>query len=515
MQDQTFYEKINVPSPTLDPIARRDRRMAWRIERNLQMIKCSMTGKDMLSIPYKNKETPVYSLDVWWSDAWDALAYGKSYDFEQSFFAQFGKLLSIVPRLALINDSSSENSEYVNQTTHQKDCYWMFDADYCQQCQYSTTITNSHNSLDCLYAYKLEWCFELIHSHDCYQCFFGTNISNSSDCWLVKDCQRCQNCLGCVNLVGKSYCILNKQYTKEQYQQKIKEAGSEYSLISNEAFKSQYQLLIDAAPKRAKYTQNCDNVTGNYLHNCKNAHYSFVCLDSKDISYCSRVANSTDCMDYDIWGDHAELVYECVTVGEHAYNIHFSSTCWDNVSDLQYCESCMHCSHCFGCIGLRNKSYCILNVQYSKEDYFELLPRIIEHMTTCGEYGEFFPAALSPHAREMTLAHAPDMIIGQNCLPQKTHTVDYKAALGQTYLCPVSHKSFRMNAVEIAFYTQFLLPIPVHHPDVRNKLRSQKLLPMQLWDRTCSQSGEQIWSPYDPALVSDVYSEEVFVKEFY
>lgn len=37
-------------------------------------------------------------------------------------------------------------------------------------------------------------------------------------------------------------------------------------------------------------------------------------------------------------------------------------------------------SNIFGCIALRNKKYCILNKQYSKQEYEELIPKIKKHM---------------------------------------------------------------------------------------------------------------------------------------
>lgn len=49
---------------------------------------------------------------------------------------------------------------------------------------------------------------------------------------------------------------------------------------------------------------------------------------------------------------------------------HFSSLCEDCVS-IWFCKNCQGCMNCFGCVNLRNKSYCIFNEQYTKEDYFE------------------------------------------------------------------------------------------------------------------------------------------------
>ncbi|USN57480.1 MAG: hypothetical protein H6766_03435 [Candidatus Peribacteria bacterium] len=70
-----------------------------------------------------------------------------------------------------------------------------------------------------------------------------------------------------------------------------------------------------------------------------------------------------------------------------------------------YSFNCDSSSHLFGCIGLRNKSYCIFNKQYTKEEYNALVPKIIEHMKQTGEWGEFFHPSLSPFGYNETVAN--------------------------------------------------------------------------------------------------------------
>jgi hypothetical protein len=68
----------------------------------------------------------------------------------------------------------------------------------------------------------------------------------------------------------------------------------------------------------------------------------------------------------------------------------------------------------FGCAKLRHKKYCILNKQYSKEEYYEMVEKVKKHMNEMPyvdkkgrvyKYGEFFPAELSPFGYNETLAH--------------------------------------------------------------------------------------------------------------
>lgn len=39
------------------------------------------------------------------------------------------------------------------------------------------------------------------------------------------------------------------------------------------------------------------------------------------------------------------------------------------VADCNYCHNCYNCYNCYMCVGLENKKYCILNEQYTKEEY--------------------------------------------------------------------------------------------------------------------------------------------------
>jgi hypothetical protein len=59
---------------------------------------------------------------------------------------------------------------------------------------------------------------------------------------------------------------------------------------------------------------------------------------------------------------------------------------------------------CFGCVGLRNKQYCILNKQYSQEEYANTVAAIIARMQQDGEWGEFFPSPMSPFSYTETVA---------------------------------------------------------------------------------------------------------------
>ena len=81
--------------------------------RNLYKRKCDATRESIISMYSPDKKYRVYKQDFWWSDTWDALDYGKNFDFEKNFFEQIGALIKVVPKLSLSTEAL-ENSPYVN-----------------------------------------------------------------------------------------------------------------------------------------------------------------------------------------------------------------------------------------------------------------------------------------------------------------------------------------------------------------------------------------------------------------
>ena len=128
-RDQKYYDRLEVPSPTLCPPCRMQRRYAFRNERQLYHRKCDLTGKEIISIYAPENEggrlLQIYDYDEWWSDKWDQMATGREFDFNRPFFEQFKELQSVAPRLPMTN-MNSENSAYTNMAADNKNCYLLF-----------------------------------------------------------------------------------------------------------------------------------------------------------------------------------------------------------------------------------------------------------------------------------------------------------------------------------------------------------------------------------------------------
>ncbi|MBI5220749.1 MAG: hypothetical protein HY978_02855, partial [Candidatus Liptonbacteria bacterium] len=102
----------------------------------------------------------------------------------------------------------------------------------------------------------------------------------------------------------------------------------------------------------------------------KNSYLVFNASNPEDCLYGNAVNFCQDCCD----NSHISKCEKCyqgfwLTA---CNNCHFSSQC-ENCFDLWFSKNCVGCSNCFGCAGLKNKSYCVWNKQYAKEEYVAIL----------------------------------------------------------------------------------------------------------------------------------------------
>lgn len=541
-EDTIFYKKIGVPKPKLCPTERDRRRQAWINHRNLHKTKCTGTGESIISAYSSDSPIPVMKTKYWWSDNWDQYQTGKDFDFSRNFFEQWQELNLTAPRPSLLNmPQYDQNSDYTNHAGKNKDCYLSFATDNCRDALYSYLANSCTNVVDCFRVEHCELCYECVDSSQCYDCRFVQNCTNCNTSWFLKNCIGCNDCFGCVNLRNKQYYFMNDPFTKEEYEKKIAALElDKFSSLKN--MRKNFSQFTKKFPhKFMEGTQN-ENVSGNYLTNCKNAH---ECFDSRNLWDCKYVIQgfdtTKDCMDCHEPGENSELLYECSVVGINANNCRFCSICMDQVSNLDYCVWCWQSSDLFGCVGLRKAQYCIFNKQYSKEEYFVFRDNIIAHMKKTSEWGEFFPVKYSPFPYNDSLAQqyyplsedkaqargykwiqADDLelekdrailkqeITGQT-IPETSQEVG-KNILQKTLTCLKTGRLYRLQPAELKFYQQMNLPLPRYHHDYRHQQRHLLRNPREIWKRKCATSKKDIWTTYSPDRPEKVLCEEEFLK---
>ena len=201
---------------------------------------------------------------------------------------------------------------------------------------------------------------------------------------------------------------------------------------------------------------------------------------------------------------------------------------WDQSSELIYCINAFpFCQSCFGCTQIHNKSHCILNKQYTKKEYEELVPKIIQHMNDqpyidnkgrTYMYGEFFPPELSPFAYNETIAQEYFPLTKEQCIEQgyrwkETEDKDIHTDIsteelpdhikdvpddivGKVIQCEHQGKcneqctqGFKVIPQELTFYRKMNLPLPRLCPNCRHYQRIKQRNPLKLWKRQCMCNG--------------------------
>src|SRR3989344_6279660 len=163
-------------------------------------------------------------------------------------------------------------------------------------------------------------------------------------------------------------------------------------------FFEQFREFMLTVPEPAHSSLNLVNC--RYCMNaadCKNCYLVRAATFTEDSAYLIWDHGSKQSMDGHMT-DHCDLCYGCVST-EHCYKAFFCVDC-DDCTDIILCNDCVGCNNCFGCFGLRSKSYCIFNEQYSKEEYFEKLKEM-----NLGSHEDFLKAEDKAQAFWKTKPH--------------------------------------------------------------------------------------------------------------
>ena len=511
-EDTQFYTKLDVPAPTFCAQCRLIRRLTHMNVRALYKRTCDKCTRTFISTFSSDKSYTVYCPQCWWSDAWDPMEYGKPYDFTKPFFVQFKELLETIPQLGLNQMyTSMVNTEYASLASYLKNCYLMFNSDYSEDCAYGTYLEHSKESYDMYMSDECERCYASSNLFKCHRVTYSAMCNECVDVHFSYNSVNCSNCFGCVNLRNAKYCIFNKQYTKEEYELELKQlqAHSHAAIVE---IQKRVETLMRHEPRKYASGLSNMNVTGDYIFNSRNTSLSYEIGGNEDSKYCQFLflKPSTDCFDVTMWGENLTRSYECLGVGSQEDMIKFSHDCWAPATNLTYSLEILYPNNnLFGCYGLRNK-------QYTKEEYEELVPKIIEHMHAMPyvdakgrvyTYGEFFPSELSRFHYNETLAQeyfplTDSQAVSKGFTWQPTDNKEHKATI-QTQDLPDSIReakdsvtqeviacahaqtcteqctgAFRIIPQELAFYRAMDIPLPRLCPNCRHYGRLARRTPL-------------------------------------
>jgi len=404
-----------------------------------------------------------------------------------------------------------------------------------QDCMYSSYGADTKDTVDSMGIFGTgEGLYEVMYSEKCYGCRHVYKSNSLINCFYCFNCNNCENCFMCVNLKGKKYFIKNKQYTKEEYE-KIVNNYHINSWSGSLNTEEEFNEFLLSQPIKYAVLKNCLDCTGENMTNSKNSKYNFHLRRSENSKYLENGDTQKDSYDLCVGGE-LEQCYEGLTP-DHSNKALFCIYTW-KCADILYSESCQSSNNCFGCVALKHGEYSIFNKQYSKEKYFELKEKIIEHMKKAGEWGEFFPMKFSPFAYNESMAMfsfplSKEEVILQGLkwqdnvqetrgkttlmeVPDKIEDVG-DSILDEVLECYNCQRNYKIIHSELLFYRKWGIPVPRICFFCRLKRRFDKRGPSKLWHRKCMKEGcsNEFETSYAPERTEIIYCEKCYQNEVY
>ncbi len=464
-----------------------------------------------------------------------------------------------IPHMAIVNDNgiASTNCEYTHDCWFAKDCYMLFSAWRAENVMYGFLIAgaNGRNIKDVVDCLNILDTNERIY--ECTSCEKSYQLKNSQFCvscvdsQFLYDCRACTDCFMCAGLRNKKYHFKNKEYSKEEYEKIL--AEYETGTFSGvEKAQKEYDAFILTYPRRYAYIIQSMNCTGDINTNCKNVRDSYGMIGAENCRYYDYGVSPKDSYDITMSGELSEC-YENI-VADHSSRNFFGIFSVKN-QDVRYTQHCHSSKHLFGCSQLRAGEYCILNKQYSKEEYEELVPKVIEHMNAMPyidkngceyRFGEFYPAELSPFGYNETVAldqipiskeevlkknfkwqDNPQMTVGKETMkpeqiPDAIGAIP-DSVTNEILACIECKRNYKIIPNELTFYKKQQIPIPRRCFHCRHHARILRRNPLELWHRSCmcekashqhqGKCPNEFETSYAPERSEVIYCESCYQKE--
>ncbi len=538
--DIKLLKILRVPPPNFCPTCRRMRRLPYMAMSHLFKIKCDVPGHNemMISILPEECPFPVYDYKYFIGDEFDALSFGIEYKKGDSPLETLFDLRKKFPMPSFLNrDPSSINSDYSNGGRNTKNVYYAFGCYNAEDVWYSAMLHRVRNVMDSMILDDSEFIYEGASSNHIYKSSFFIFSNNCLESMFLFDCRNCQNCFGCVNLRNSKYCIWNEQYSKEDYEKFI---ASIYPLSHDDlvTYEEKFWKLVRSLPMNGTRNIASTNVSGVNIKNSRNLYNVIDANGSENVRHADAAINHKDSMDFLFSGGHASSLYMTTNVGSQSSNIRFSAS-------SKYCVDCdfvfnsKNLTNCFMCFGLQNKSYCILNKQYEKDEYFRMLDEIKLEMLGRGEYSDGVGLNFCAQAYNVSLAQNgyplseeevkkiggytakdPETNVGNteivkySDLPKTINEIT-DDIVSKAILCEKSGKPFRITQSELEFYRRTGLPLPNIHPLLRMRRRLNLVKTGKKYKAVCVKCNKEIETVLNPSENFIFYCDKCYQQEVF
>ncbi len=116
-------------------------------------------------------------------------------------------------------------------------------------------------------------------------------------------------------------------------------------------------------------------VKSDTIYRCENVYRCTGCSDSKNVIYCDSCGNSN----FLLASQRSGTCDFCIRTDDskdcsNSYNV----ICSNKISDSLFIQDCFDLYECMFCSHIASKKFCIANMQFEEQEYYEIKKTIIE-----------------------------------------------------------------------------------------------------------------------------------------
>lgn len=116
-------------------------------------------------------------------------------------------------------------------------------------------------------------------------------------------------------------------------------------------------------------------IKSDTIYRCENVYRSTDCSDSKNMIFCDSCGNS----EFLLASQRSGTCNFCIRCDDskdcsNSYNV----VCSNKVSNSLFIQDCFNLHECMFCSHIASKRFCIANMQFEEEEYYEIKKLIIE-----------------------------------------------------------------------------------------------------------------------------------------
>ena len=512
-----WYRKFNVPPSKYSPSARIKLVMGYFVVFDMWYNKHADTGAPIISTTHPASGIRVLP-DLEWFNR-DFISHGQNLQASNSFFDQLYALSRRVPVAATFNYKVPENSVAFISFGDQ-DSYFVL---ACKS-KRSFFCGNAHDvedSAELVAVENVRQSYAVVHSQRIFNCRFLLECYDCINSHFLFDCRNCEFCFGATNQRNKKYLWFNEQLSKEEWERRF----AEIDLRSREALDEIQQHFSELMQTQTVWPENFNvNAVDS------SGEYIIESTDVRDGYYIMRGCRNLDNSCYAFGLPSHDCYTVCAPIGasdcyygigqEQCSQVRFALSILARNMNTEYCNVCFDCENCFGCIGLRHKKFCILNKQYTEEEYWKVLDELKCAMLDRGEYGELPPMKFGTQhwsgsgARvlygaskdECLKLGAVDFPVGAegsegpivdsaslhslDSIPDRIDSIE--EVTGKPYFDPAANRRFSYQKTELELYARLGVAPPRKHPTRRLTDHYHEMSMAVFEDGHCEKCNQQI-----------------------